>query len=153
MGELVMPDHYQKVHCEVHSGNIKSLETHKDQIGDLYDKHNDMKDIMAEIRTSIATLTLTMDNGFREAGKAVQDLSCDIKKMNEQREKTIKYYDDIVVDFRKQMLELEKFKWFRDWMNKSRDKLPKFLFWLIMSAFGALIMIHQLDIFRFFRKG
>jgi len=145
-------------HCGAHEGNCEKLKEHGGSITDLYDKHNEAKDILTEIKIAIATMAVKMESGFNKADRDIKDLACDIKKMNEQRDATIKYYDTVVADVRASMVKMEEqvkelkdFQWFRDWMNSARNNLPKAIFWLILSVFGAMVLIHQLDLTRFFR--
>jgi hypothetical protein len=145
MGELVMPD---KPNCEAHSGNTVMIKAHEEQISDLYDKHTTVQKDVADIKVILAKMEVTMTNSFINAERQLKEVSCDIKKMNENREKTIAYYDAIVKGFNEKFAELDKFAWFRNFANRLRNVL----IWGLFLVFAYLISIHWLDLGKYFTK-
>ena len=131
-----------KEHCEGHSGTLALLQEHTRAIADLYEKHDDTRAILNEIKLCTATMAMKLDNGFDQATKNLAVLSAQIEKFQVEREKTLTYYDAIVADIQKQLAEINEFKWFRTRLNKWKDNLPSFIFGLIMMLIGLLAVLN-----------
>jgi hypothetical protein len=129
-------------HCEGHSGTLALLQEHTKAISDLYDKHDDTRAILNEIKLCTATMAMKLDNGFERVDKNIAQLSERIEKFQVEREKTLNYYDAIVIEIQKQLAELNEFKWFRVRLNKWRNNLPSFIFGLLMMLLGLLAILN-----------
>lgn len=122
-------------HCDMHSGEIERTNAHADQIADLYDKHEETRKLLASIKTCIEVSSTKNEANFKmindvlkRAGDSIESVSKDVKKIT----------DSIV--------EMQKFKWFRDWMNNARDNLPKVVLYAILALLGLFVIFHWLDI-------
>ena len=132
----------EKEHCEGHSGMLALLQEHSKAIADLYDKHDNTMLLLNEIKLCTATMAMKLDNGFEQANKNISHLSDKIEKFQVEREKTLFHYDGIVDDIRKQLAELNEFKWFRTRLNRWKDNLPSFIFGLLMMLIGLLAILN-----------
>ena len=132
----------EKEHCEGHSGMLALLQEHSKAIADLYDKHDNTMLLLNEIKLCTATMAMKLDNGFEQANKNISHLSDKIEKFQVERDKTLFHYDGIVDDIRKQLAELNEFKWFRTRLNRWKDNLPSFIFGLLMMLIGLLAILN-----------
>lgn len=133
-------------HCEGHSGTLALLQEHTKAISDLYDKHDDTRAILNEIKLCTATMAMKLDNGFERVDNNIAQLSERIEKFQDEREKTLNYYDAVVADIKKQLSEINEFKWFRVRLNKWRNNLPSFIFGLIMAVIALLAVLNWPEI-------
>ena len=138
-------------HCDTHSGIVALLSEHSRAIADLYEKHDDVKTMLAEIKLCTATMQLEMKQGFKEANDSITKLTCEIAQSRVERTETLKHYDSIVETVSKRLDELDKFKWFRDRLNRWHDNLPVIIFSLIMSIIGILTILHWINIGEFLK--
>lgn len=141
--------------CPAHSGNMELIRAHERQLEKLFENHDEMKEMLGSINTHLATLGLEMKAGFTAADSAIKGLSMEISGMNTAREKTLVYYDAIVVEFNnkfvginKQFAELERFAWFRHFANKMRQVL---VYGFFVALFYVMVS-HWSDIGDFLRK-
>lgn len=133
-------------HCEGHSGTLALLAEHTKAISDLYDKHDNTRALLNEIKLCTATMAMKLDTGFERVDKNIETLSSKIEKFQDEREKTLAYYDAIVADIKKQLSEINEFKWFRTRLNRWKDNLPSFVFGLIMMLIGLLAVLNWPEI-------
>lgn len=145
-----MTEHF---HCDMHSGTVALLSEHSRAIADLYEKHDDVKTMLAEIKLCTATMQLEMKQGFKEANDSITKLTCEIAQSRVERANTIEHYEKVVQEVQEKLRELDKFKWFRDRLNRWHDNLPTIIFSIVMAFIGFLALLHWLDLGKFFRKG
>jgi chromosome segregation ATPase len=90
------------------------------QVEDLYDKYNNLTQVNTEIMEKLARIETNQGNYLVK----LTDLC---KSFGEFKEEITDTIDDI-----------NKFKWFRDRVNKWRDNLPGFILWV---ALGILVLV------------
>ena len=151
-------------HIRGYGERIAKLETQGDerkgQVDDLYDKHQMSIERYESIKICLERLDLTVKTGFEMQISNTKNLeemfNKQLKTSEEIFNKQLKTndalivkYDGIIDGFNKQfrtitdsLVEINAFKWFRDGMNKLRDKLPWWALWGLIVAIGILICIN-----------
>lgn len=139
-------------HCEDHSGNMVEIRAHREQISDLYDKHEDTRAVLSEIKLCIERNSADMKIGFASLNEAF----CAINQAFQKR--TI-YADGLVDEFRDEMkkvntkiVELDSFSWFRTRLNTLRDNILVIVFGGFVILVGFLLSLHWLDIGKLLTK-
>lgn len=138
-------------HCNGHSGIMALLHEHSKTIADLYEKHDETRKVLEEIKLCTMSMSLKMEQGFKECNDSISKLTCEVAHSRIERTETLKHYDGIVETVSKRLDELDKFKWFRDRINKWHDNLPVIIFSFIMSIIGILTILHWINIGEFLK--
>ena len=129
---------------------------HATSIDTLFEIKDETNRILGEIQLSMQRLTINMSNmqtslcdDIKELRKyyseGMGEIKYSVKKHNDNSIKDIEHYDRIVDEFRANFKELDSFKWFRNWMNDAKDKLPKIIWYSLLSLIGILILYHAAE--------
>ena len=138
----------ERRHCAGHSGTQERLAVNKEQIEDLYHKHEDTRRLLGEIKTCISVMSGKMDTGFMAANVAMSTVSRDVAALSAANVAMAMVPRDLAIlsanyaDIAAQQKELSEFKWFRDWMNKLRNRLPKVVLWGIIAIIGFIAVLN-----------
>lgn len=133
-------------HCETHSGTVALLSEHSKAIADLYEKHDETRRVLEEIKLCTMSMSLKMEQGFKECNDSISKLTCEVAYSRTERTETLKHYDGIVETVNKRLDELDKFKWFRDRINNWHDNLPAIIFSIVMSFIGLMMILHWVNV-------
>lgn len=133
-------------HCQDHSGNIVKIDTIAAQVSDLYEKHEETRDLLSEIKLCMENMNSNMQGGFLRQDKAIRDLTKAFESRVEYSDSVLAKYEDVVKGINKKFQELDDFRWFRDWMNSLRDRMPKYALLVIVLLIGVFATLHWSDI-------
>jgi uncharacterized coiled-coil DUF342 family protein len=143
--------HHEEISGKVHKveeaqkGMAREMDEKHEQITDLYDKHNES---VNEYKLIIAQLTRMETNQVHYIN--------DIKHLCTTLTDHITKSDTTFVEIAKAISDINRFKWFRDRINKLRDNLPGIIFWIVLGLIVMLVIAHDISaakIIKFFRGG
>ena len=137
-----MPPQNQCVHHERVNERLANAETkatlaeaktaiHEGQINDLYDKHNEGRDVNNKILARLTAIESNQSTYMKQLGDFIQEFKD-------------KHFDE-------RLLDLEDFGWFRKKMTALRNNLPWAFFTLILLLILFLLIAQDVSFGNLFR--
>lgn len=145
-----------KQFCDKHIENAErmaaaeiKIETHGEQVEDLYDKHNELVKMMGQMKVCIEAMNGNVTRGFEKQSMVYQQLHDAFQARTDLTNSLLVKYDKIIDGFNQQLAtinlklaELDKFDWFRKRLNKAKEWLPDAVIWLIVVTLVFLLAEH-----------
>lgn len=136
-------------HCVDHDKRTEQVGTlladtkaHEGQIADLYDKHEETRKLLYDIKSCVERNSNDMKAGLAK----IEEM---FFSFNQAFQKRTLYADGLVAEFRTEvgvikdrLIKVEEFQWFRDKMNWIRNNLPWAVMSVVMVGVAALIIMH-----------
>lgn len=147
-------------HCGEHEENIKTIsriettvKSHEERISDLYDKHEEVMDMLTQMKVCMENMNGNMQKNFIKQELTYGQLNQSFLDHTNLSNSLLEKYDKIIENFNSQLSvingklsELDKFKWFRDRLNKAKECLPDVVLWIFIAFLAFLASEHWLDL-------
>jgi len=152
---IPFPDRRTSDHCEHHEDHIGRIadalartsvleertEKQDDMISELFDKYNTTQRDYTDIKEKLGRVEQKQDAVLLKVTSL-----CNRFERHEEKEERQDHDVQIAID------EINKFAWFRNWMNSMRDRLPGFIMWIILVTIGMLVVVSEIRLSDWFKR-
>ncbi|MDQ5987813.1 MAG: hypothetical protein CSYNP_03559 [Syntrophus sp. SKADARSKE-3] len=132
--------------CEVGKTRLDAHEADIDVLFNSRDKH---LETLQEMRLCMQQINMTMEEGFRKQTETISDIRTEITSLAF----TVK--NDVMVtlsDHKKSLDDLANFDWFRNFVNRWKEKLPWKVLMVPVMLLIFLAALHSVSIGDWIRK-
>lgn len=138
----------QSFHCPAHVNTQERVatlealeEVHKREVRTLFAKIDDHGRILNSIKICTESINGKLETYERDRKERF------IKEAENHTE-----YTEAMVSINKKFIELDKSKWFHEWVNRMKDSMPMIILKVILWIIAILAILHWLDVGRLLKK-
>lgn len=128
--------------CDVNDAQNKA---HEGDIGKLFSKYGELKDVLAQNKICLEKIELTMTEGFKAQNSKLESIKTDLSDLGAKYDENNETINKEIKAAKARLDDLEQFNWFRSRMNKWRDNLPAFIIYILFVIIAFLVSLHWVD--------
>jgi hypothetical protein len=132
--------------CPPHLAVVKDIARHENNITDLYDKHNETRELLHGIKISITKLAGSVESGFQIANGSVRSLTDEIAKIVTQRDGFAADYYTEMKKLKDEIAILKEQSWLGAGLTRWRDRLPWIFMSFILFLIAVITFFHRSDV-------